>query len=262
MAAPALAASMHDCAICAGRHRNRRVPAGQSADPVTAHEIMTLRCMLVASHSSALGAAAWNSKARIGSRSQNPGDCVRRAAVSRATAPAHTSNSARAVLPPIVHCAKPRPSRPWNRSELRQGRFVRPAAPCGCRGRGGVSGRGGGVGGEVADERTVAGLSASRASSSRSRSASHWRCWSLPFLVAYKQPDPEKLSAYECGFNAFDDARMKFDVRFYLVAILFIIFDLEVTLPVPVGGRLRRARRLRLLVDDGVPWRSDRRLHL
>jgi len=48
-----------------------------------------------------------------------------------------------------------------------------------------------------------------------------------PFLVAYKQPDPEKLSAYECGFNAFDDARMKFDVRFYLVAILFIIFDLE-----------------------------------
>src|SRR6202034_4424881 len=49
------------------------------------------------------------------------------------------------------------------------------------------------------------------------------------FLLAYKQPDPEKLSAYECGFNAFDDARMKFDVRFYLVAILFIIFDLEVS---------------------------------
>src|SRR3979411_1754990 len=50
----------------------------------------------------------------------------------------------------------------------------------------------------------------------------------VPFLVAYKQPDAEKLSAYECGFNAFDDARMKFDVRFYLVAILFIIFGLEV----------------------------------
>ncbi|MBV9556075.1 MAG: NADH-quinone oxidoreductase subunit A, partial [Pseudolabrys sp.] len=49
----------------------------------------------------------------------------------------------------------------------------------------------------------------------------------VPFIVAYQQPDPEKLSAYECGFNAFDDARMKFDVRFYLVAILFIIFDLE-----------------------------------
>jgi NADH-quinone oxidoreductase subunit A len=54
-----------------------------------------------------------------------------------------------------------------------------------------------------------------------------------PFLVAFRQPDPEKLSAYECGFNAFDDARMKFDVRFYLVAILFIIFDLEVTFLFP-----------------------------
>src|ERR1700743_3118009 len=49
-----------------------------------------------------------------------------------------------------------------------------------------------------------------------------------PFIVAYRQPDPEKLSAYECGFNAFDDARLKFDVRVYLVALLFIIFDLEV----------------------------------
>ena len=55
----------------------------------------------------------------------------------------------------------------------------------------------------------------------------------VPFLVAYKAPDPEKLSAYECGFNAFDDARMKFDVRFYLVAILFIIFDLEVAFLFP-----------------------------
>jgi NADH-quinone oxidoreductase subunit A len=54
-----------------------------------------------------------------------------------------------------------------------------------------------------------------------------------PFLVAYQQPDPEKLSAYECGFNAFDDARMKFDVRYYLVAILFIIFDLEVSFLFP-----------------------------
>src|SRR3981189_737524 len=54
-----------------------------------------------------------------------------------------------------------------------------------------------------------------------------------PFIVAYKQPDPEKLSAYECGFNAFDDARMKFDIRFYLVAILFIIFDLEVSFLFP-----------------------------
>jgi NADH-quinone oxidoreductase subunit A len=54
-----------------------------------------------------------------------------------------------------------------------------------------------------------------------------------PFLVAYRNPDPEKLSAYECGFNAFDDARMKFDIRFYLVAILFIIFDLEVAFLFP-----------------------------
>ena len=54
-----------------------------------------------------------------------------------------------------------------------------------------------------------------------------------PFLVAYKQPDPEKLSAYECGFAAFDDARMQFDIRFYLVAILFIIFDLEVSFLFP-----------------------------
>jgi NADH-quinone oxidoreductase subunit A len=55
----------------------------------------------------------------------------------------------------------------------------------------------------------------------------------VPFVVAYRRADPEKLSAYECGFNAFDDARMKFDVRFYLVAILFIIFDLEVTFLFP-----------------------------
>ena len=54
-----------------------------------------------------------------------------------------------------------------------------------------------------------------------------------PFIVAYQQPDAEKLSAYECGFNAFDDARMKFDVRYYLVAILFIIFDLEVSFLFP-----------------------------
>ena len=54
-----------------------------------------------------------------------------------------------------------------------------------------------------------------------------------PFLVAHKAPDPEKLSVYECGFNAFDDARMKFDVRFYLVSLLFIIFDLEVAFLFP-----------------------------
>ena len=52
-------------------------------------------------------------------------------------------------------------------------------------------------------------------------------------VVAVSNPDPEKISAYECGFNAFDDARMKFDVRFYLVSILFIIFDLEVAFLFP-----------------------------
>lgn len=52
-------------------------------------------------------------------------------------------------------------------------------------------------------------------------------------ILAPNNPDPEKNSAYECGFNAFDDARMKFDVRFYLVAILFIIFDLEVAFLFP-----------------------------
>jgi NADH-quinone oxidoreductase subunit A len=51
--------------------------------------------------------------------------------------------------------------------------------------------------------------------------------------LAPKAPDAEKLSSYECGFNAFDDARMKFDVRFYLVSILFIIFDLEVAFLFP-----------------------------
>jgi NADH-quinone oxidoreductase subunit A len=54
-----------------------------------------------------------------------------------------------------------------------------------------------------------------------------------PFLIAVRNPDSEKVSAYECGFNAFDDARMKFDVRFYLVSILFIIFDLEVAFLFP-----------------------------
>ena len=53
------------------------------------------------------------------------------------------------------------------------------------------------------------------------------------YIVAKQKPDPEKVSAYECGFDAFDDARGQFDVRFYLVAILFIIFDLEVAFLFP-----------------------------
>ena len=55
----------------------------------------------------------------------------------------------------------------------------------------------------------------------------------LYFVAGDSQPDQEKLSAYECGFEAFDDARGRFDVRFYLVAILFIIFDLEVAFLFP-----------------------------
>ena len=55
----------------------------------------------------------------------------------------------------------------------------------------------------------------------------------LNFIFSPKNPDPEKLSAYECGFEAFSDSRMEFDVRFYLVAILFIIFDLEIAFLFP-----------------------------
>lgn len=52
-------------------------------------------------------------------------------------------------------------------------------------------------------------------------------------LLGTKRPDAEKLAPYECGFNAFEDARMRFDVRYYLVAILFIVFDLEIAFVFP-----------------------------
>ncbi|HTM61116.1 MAG TPA: NADH-quinone oxidoreductase subunit A [Burkholderiales bacterium] len=55
----------------------------------------------------------------------------------------------------------------------------------------------------------------------------------LGTLLAPHKPDPEKYSPYECGFEAFEDARMKFDVRYYLVAILFILFDLEIAFLFP-----------------------------
>tara|TARA_Y100000590_G_C15162611_1_gene804152 strand:+ start:143 stop:511 length:369 start_codon:yes stop_codon:yes gene_type:complete len=55
----------------------------------------------------------------------------------------------------------------------------------------------------------------------------------INFIFSPKNPDPEKLSAYECGFDAFNDSRMEFDIRFYLVAILFIIFDLEIAFLFP-----------------------------
>ncbi|MGB4466483.1 MAG: NADH-quinone oxidoreductase subunit A [Azovibrio sp.] len=55
----------------------------------------------------------------------------------------------------------------------------------------------------------------------------------IGWLVAPNHPDPEKLSPYECGFEAFEDARMKFDVRYYLIAIIFILFDLEIAFLFP-----------------------------
>lgn len=60
----------------------------------------------------------------------------------------------------------------------------------------------------------------------------------LSFILAIQTPDPEKTSAYECGFEPFEDARNKFDVRFYIVAILFIIFDIEVVFLFPWGVAL------------------------
>lgn len=61
----------------------------------------------------------------------------------------------------------------------------------------------------------------------------------LPMIIGRQKPDAEKLSAYECGFDPFEDARGKFDVRFYLVAILFIIFDLEVAFLFPWAVSLK-----------------------
>ena len=74
-------------------------------------------------------------------------------------------------------------------------------------------------------------------------------------VLAPKAPDPEKLSTYECGFNAFNDARMKFDVRFYLVSILFIIFDLEVAFLFPWAvafGEISMAAFWSMMVFLGV----------
>jgi NADH-quinone oxidoreductase subunit A len=77
----------------------------------------------------------------------------------------------------------------------------------------------------------------------------------LGFLFGPRRPDAEKLSAYECGFEAFSDSRMKFDVRYYLVAILFIVFDLEIAFLFPwavaldtIGGLGLAAMGIFLLV--------------
>ena len=84
----------------------------------------------------------------------------------------------------------------------------------------------------------------------------------LGFLIGQGQKDAEKLSPYECGFEAFDDSRMKFDVRYYLVAILFIIFDLEIAFLFPVGGVSRHRRQIRSAVDGPVPGHPRGRFHL
>ena len=85
----------------------------------------------------------------------------------------------------------------------------------------------------------------------------------LPMIVAPQQPGPGKAVGLRMRLSTpFDDARMKFDVRFYLVAILFIIFDLEVTFLFPWAIVLGDIGLVRLLVDDGLSRHSDRRLHL
>ncbi len=66
----------------------------------------------------------------------------------------------------------------------------------------------------------------------------------IGFVLAPRRPDSEKLSPYECGFEAFEDSRMKFDVRYYLVAILFIIFDLEIAFLFPWAVVLREVGML------------------
>ena len=75
-------------------------------------------------------------------------------------------------------------------------------------------------------------------------------------------PDQAKNSPYECGFEAFEDARMKFDVRYYLVAILFILFDLEIAFLFPWAVSLQRDRADRLLGHDDLPGHPRRRLRL
>ena len=83
-----------------------------------------------------------------------------------------------------------------------------------------------------------------------------------PFLVAFKAPDAEKLSPYECGFPPFDDARMRFDARFYLVSLLFIIFDLEVAFLFPWAIVFHDLGALGFWSMMTVPGRADDRLRL
>ena len=88
----------------------------------------------------------------------------------------------------------------------------------------------------------------------------------LNFIVSPKNPDPEKLSAYECGFEPFNDSRMEFDIRFYLVAILFIIFDLEIAFLFPwaisLGNIIGLYRTSRICFNDDISVYLNHRFYL
>ncbi|MDX9706223.1 MAG: NADH-quinone oxidoreductase subunit A [Azospira sp.] len=71
----------------------------------------------------------------------------------------------------------------------------------------------------------------------------------LGWLVAPNRPDSEKLSPYECGFEAFEDARMKYDIRYYLIAIIFILFDLEIAFLVPLATIYKE-----IVSTDAIMW--------
>ena len=81
-------------------------------------------------------------------------------------------------------------------------------------------------------------------------------------LVAPNRPDSKKLSPYECGFEAFEDARMKFDVRYYLVAILFILFDLEIAFLFPWAIVLKETRHIRFRLHDDLSGHPGGRFYL
>ena len=84
----------------------------------------------------------------------------------------------------------------------------------------------------------------------------------IPFLVALRKPDKEKLSPYECGFEAFADAREQFDVRFYLICLLFIIFDLEIAFLFPWAVSTWKNWYFWFLVYDDISCIIDYRFYL
>src|SRR4029453_4045988 len=222
---------MADCAICSGVTGTAGLRPGVSAEPVTAHEIITFRCMppppcapiLVATKPSArTGPKPRGSHAQHGSSPWSAKLMRGRLSVARV---ARGASSGRPPgLPPIVHCAKPPRARLGTNPICDEGDFASAygslAAGRAFFIRAGTSEVSSPMNELLLDYLPLVIFIAVALGISVGLLI-------VPFVIAYKAPDPEKLSAYECGFNAFDDARMKFDVRFYLVAILFIIFDLE-----------------------------------